>query len=128
MMKRTTKTARRGLRLLAVLTASAGVAVGLSALKPQDAAAAPCWSVFNSVKVDGGEASWTISCNNGTDARITGWVRDTKADGKCARIKAFSDNGKSQVPLAEACGKGTDKKFDWMAEGARDIRAYLWTG
>jgi len=88
---------------------------------------APCWTVFNKVEVDGGLAAWNISCNNGTDARITGWVEDTKKDGKCAIIKAFSNNGQSRVPLAQACPKGKKTHFDWMAPGANDIRAYLFT-
>jgi hypothetical protein len=88
---------------------------------------APCWSVFNNVTVDGGAASWSISCSNGTDARITGQVTDTKADGKCATIKAFANNGLSRVPLASACPNGKTVKFDWTAPGANDIRAYLYT-
>jgi hypothetical protein len=86
-----------------------------------------CGQVFNGVQVDGGEASWTITCTNGTNAQISGWVRDTKADGKCAYIKAFAGNGESRVPLAQACPKGTTTFFDWTTNGASSIDAYLFT-
>ncbi|MFV2085570.1 hypothetical protein [Micromonospora sp. LOL_021] len=86
-----------------------------------------CGAVFNNVTVDGGAASWNISCTFGTDARIEGFVEDTDADGKCARIKAFADNGQSRVPLASACPKGTRTNFDWTTDGAENIDAYLYT-
>ena len=64
---------------------------------------AGCGAVFNNVTVDGGAASWNISCTNGTNARIEGFVEDTKADGKCAYVKAFANTGDARVPLAKAC-------------------------
>jgi hypothetical protein len=115
-----------------LLVATLGIAAPASAApEPQPPAGvsimAGCGAVFNNVSVTGGEAAWNISCANGTNARITGWVKDTKADGKCAYIKAFANNGLSRVPLAKACPNGTQVSFDWTAPGANDIAAYLFT-
>ncbi|SCF16686.1 hypothetical protein [Micromonospora chokoriensis] len=111
-------------------TAVLGVATPASAAPSQPDSfgiLAGCGAVFNNVKVDGGAASWNISCTNGTNARIEGFVEDTKADGKCAQVKAFANNGESRVPLAKACPKGTKTNFDWKTSGATDITAYLFT-
>jgi hypothetical protein len=124
-----------------MLKAAAGLLVGASALLAPAAAAtaavpaaqhgsihpkAGCGSVFDNVDVDGGEAAWSIDCGGNT-ITISGWVRDTDADGKCAYIKAFASNGESRVPLATACRKGTTTRFSWSVNNANDIRAYLFT-
>ncbi len=119
-----------------IAPAAAAVALGTSLLTglaspataaTASAARAGCGAVFNAVEVDGGQANWNITCP-GDKVRITGTVKDTKADGKCAYIKAFADNGESRVPLAKACPKNTTTWFDWTTSGAgRDIRAYLFT-
>jgi hypothetical protein len=114
-------------RMAGALTVTVGLVslatIGLAG----PSSAAGCGKVFNGVEVDGGLASWTITCTNGTDAQITGTVKDTAADGKCAYIKAFANTGASKVPLAKACPKGTVTKFDWKVPGAVDIAAYLFT-
>ena len=125
---------QKAMRVAAVVafsvTATMGVATPASAAPSQPDSISilgGCGAVFNNVTVDGGAASWNISCTNGTNARIEGFVEDTKADGKCAQIKAFANNGESRVPLAKACPKGTRTNFDWKTNGANDIAAYLFT-
>jgi hypothetical protein len=86
---------------------------------------AGCGAEFNNVTVTGGQASWNLVCASG-GITIGGWVKDTKADGKCAHIKAFAGNGDSRVPLATACPKGTVTNFSWRVNNTQDIRAYLY--
>lgn len=126
---------QRTVRLVAAMALAGTATLGFAnpaaaADKDQPASVriqAGCGAVFNNVKVTGGAASWNISCTNGTNARIEGFVEDTEADGKCAYVKAFANNGESRVPLAKACPKGTRTNFDWTTNGANDIAAYLYT-
>lgn len=65
--------------------------------------------------VGGGEAYWTLLCHDG-HIRMKGWVKDTRADGKCARVKAvFNNNVVHQS--SGACPKGTIVQFDWKHPG-----------
>jgi hypothetical protein len=73
----------------------------------------------------GGEAAWNLVCAAG-GVTMSGWVKDTKADGRCAYIKAFAGNGDSRVPLAKACPKGKVTQFSWRVQGTSQIRAYLY--
>lgn len=84
-----------------------------------------CGSVFD-VEVNGGEAHWTVTCF-AYGATISGWVIDTKADGKCAYVKAFNDTtGAQMLPHAKACPKGTKTQFNWTTSGTSSISAYLY--
>lgn len=73
--------------------------------------------------VRGGEAYWTLSCS-GNKITMTGWVKDTKADGKCAYVKAIFANGDSPTP-AKACPKGDETSFSWSGPG-RLANGYLY--
>jgi hypothetical protein len=83
-----------------------------------------CGQSFHPVTT-GGEAAWNLVCASG-GVTIAGWVKDTKADGKCAFVKAFAGNGASRVPLASACPAGTVRQFSWRVTGTNEIRAYLY--
>lgn len=109
---------------------AAGAALGLSMAGAVPASAgstgvqARCPATLNPV-VNGGEAAWTIDCV-GSKVHITGWVKDTKADGLCAFVKAFASftDGSSRKE-AKACPKGTTTRFAWEATGT-EITAYLY--
>lgn len=112
---------------IGVLLAGVMVALGLSTSAAQAGPATvlgTCNDVFD-VSVTGGQASWNLVCASG-GITIGGWVKDTKADGKCAYIKAFAGNGESRVPLAQACPKGTKAQFSWRVNNTQEIRAYLY--
>jgi hypothetical protein len=81
-----------------------------------------CPQQFHPV-VNGGEAAWSLSCS-GNKITITGWVKDTKADGKCAYVKA-EGGGRTANPLAKACPKGKVTHFTWTVPGS-EINAYLY--
>lgn len=72
---------------------------------------------------NGGEAAWNLYCSGGR-ITISGWVKDTKADGKCAYVKAFGD-GQQLLPHPKACPKDTKTNFSWTVNGST-IDAYLY--
>jgi len=65
--------------------------------------------------VSGGEASWTLTCSGG-NITMSGWVKDTSADGECARVKGVFNNN-TVYQTAGACPKGTSVSFSWTAPG-----------
>ncbi len=73
-------------------------------------------------KVRGGEAKWSLSCSGGR-ITISGWVKDTRADGKCAQVRVHLPNGDVHYS-GRACPEGNTKHFSWSARGAI-IDAYL---
>lgn len=74
-----------------------------------------------SPKVAGGEAHWDLTCSGGK-ITIAGWVKDTKEDGKCARVTAhFADGAVSQW---KACPSGTKTSFKATKSGSL-VDAYL---
>ncbi len=79
-----------------------------------------CGDTFNP-SVTGGKASWTLSCS-GNNITIAGWVEDTKADGKCARVTAYFSN--SETTTWKACPAGTRTNFSATKPGSL-IDAYL---
>ncbi|MDX3246087.1 hypothetical protein [Streptomyces sp. ME18-1-4] len=119
------KNAKKRIAVGAALTmATAGlVSVGLST----PASAVTCNKTVNA-SVSGGQASWATSCSGG-NMRIAGWVKDTKADGKCAQVKALYSNGTQWS--AKACPADTDnpshiRYFDFNGPGS-DVPVYLFT-
>jgi hypothetical protein len=108
--------------------ASAVLAVAaMTFMSPVDSVSAAtrgtCGQRFNGVRVIGGEAAWSLYCS-GNKITITGWVKDTKADGKCAHVKV-EGGGKTVNPLKTACPKDTVKHFTWTTSG-NEIKAYLY--
>jgi hypothetical protein len=82
-----------------------------------------CGDQPKNVTVVGGQASWSLYCS-GNKITITGWVKDTKADGKCAHVKV-EGGGKTVNPLKTACPKDTVNHFTWTTSG-NEIKAYLY--
>ena len=72
--------------------------------------------------VTGGLAHWEASCSSG-NITVSGWVKDTKEDGKCARVKAFID-GKWNYSNS-ACPEGETENFSFTGPG-RSANVYLY--
>ncbi len=76
------------------------------------------------VYVPGAEAHWT-KCRYGSRTTVSGWLKDTRADGKCAQVYAFFTNG-AYRESSKACPAGTTKSFYWDVP-ANDASIYLRT-
>jgi hypothetical protein len=76
------------------------------------------------VRVPGAEAHWT-ECHNGKRTQVEGWVKDTRADGKCAQVYAMFSNG-SRQETQRACPRGNNKPIRFNAP-AGDAQVYLRT-
>lgn len=85
---------------------------------------AGCGSTRNP-DVPGAQAYWQVECSSGK-VRITGWVKDTRPDGKCARVKAtYPDNYTYYSPAA--CPAGESRSFSSPWRKGSSINAYLYT-
>lgn len=111
-----------GIGLGLALTASVG---GLAQADPPNAPEVPggrCPDWLHS-SVPGGEATWNLRCS-GSKLYLDGWVKDTAADGKCARVTAII--GRSGERHAKACTAGTTTNFHWSGEGnSAQVRLYV---
>lgn len=108
-MKKSGIGARARVTLIALVIASGTIVAGAN-----PAAAGTCGQSFNP-SVSGGKASWTLTCSGGK-VTMSGWVEDTNADGKCARVKGVFNNNIT-YQTAGACPKGTRVSFSWTAPG-----------
>ncbi len=112
---------RRILGAAATIATTAGLFL-LTPTSPAHAAVqANCPDTFN-VKVSGGQASWTVTCYGGK-VYVNGWVKDTAADGKCARVKSLIAG--EWHYSSPACPEGTMKTFDWSEVG-HSAQTYLY--
>jgi hypothetical protein len=105
-------------RPLMVATAVAVLAAGSVLEIALNASAQPtgvCGQSFN-VNTGGGHAEWTLSCSGG---RITmsGKVKDTDADGRCAYVKGVFSSTIVERSRG-ACPKGNEKSFSWTHTGS----------
>lgn len=73
--------------------------------------------------VPGGTAYWEANCK-GNRINVTGWVKDVRSDGKCARVKVHLD-GKWHYSK-RACPSGEVRRFTFKDSG-RDASVYLIT-
>jgi hypothetical protein len=73
-------------------------------------------------EVGGGLAYWRATCN-GSTMTVSGWVRDTDADGMCARVKALI--GTRWHYSARACPKGHQEPFSFTGSD-NDAQVYLY--
>jgi hypothetical protein len=80
--------------------------------------------------VPGGEAHWTKCINYSglwTSVTVDGWVKDTRADGKCAQVKAIFNDGTDTDYSPKACPAGHKQSFSWNHVGASAASVYLFT-
>lgn len=64
--------------------------------------------------VPGGEAKWSLSCKDGK-VKVSGWVEDTRVDGKCAYVQ-FTPEGNGDGTW-NACGAGERTDYSFTAKG-----------
>ena len=107
--------------------AIASIAVsGLILLAPRTASATPlpggCGDVRD-VYTSGAEAHWTIGCTSG-QISVTGWLKDTDADGQCAQTYAYFPLYGSTQYSRKVCGKGNSEEF-WFSDEGTSANVYL---
>ncbi|MEU5693377.1 hypothetical protein [Actinosynnema sp. NPDC020468] len=103
--------------LLAVPLVVAGV--GVAQAGPE--ARGGCGEVANP-SIRGARAHWELSCAGG-QIRVSGYVEDTSANGRCAKVKAVFPGGDSEFS-EPACPEGNRKHFDWRHPGST-VSVYL---
>ncbi|MFE9173781.1 hypothetical protein ACFYNZ_30715 [Streptomyces kebangsaanensis] len=102
---------------LSAIVLAGGLAVGAAGT----ASAATCPSSA-SPKINGAKASWTLRCSGGS-LRVSGWLEDTRMDGKCALVRAVGRNG---VPHTKrACGSGVREQFDFTLAKTNEAEVHL---
>ena len=88
---------------------------------------ASCGSVFNvsvGKPTNQATAHWELTCKDGK-VKVAGWVKDTSADGQCAKVKAVFQGQVTEFSDA-ACPKNVKKNFSWSHPGSiADV--YLFT-
>lgn len=109
---------RRTLMGLALTTALCSPFVGgNAAADPADESTARggCGEVRNP-SINGARAHWELSCKDGK-IHVSGWVEDTDANGRCAKVKAIFASGNTEFSDA-ACPKGRKVHFSWAHPGS----------
>ena len=76
------------------------------------------------VSISGGESHYTISCSGG-NVYVSGWLKDTKADGKCVQVKA--QIGSSTFYSNQACPSGEVEYFGTWSGGGNTAYVYTYT-
>ena len=117
----------------------AGAAMFLAALTPASAASTGDTSAdlasgpestsiicsqFGFITIDGGRAAYR-ECHSGMYIRVDGHVDDTKADGRCARVRASYNRNLVVDYSARACPKGTRVTFTFPWRTSTDAYVYL---
>ncbi|MFD8596716.1 hypothetical protein ACFV1L_17110 [Kitasatospora sp. NPDC059646] len=74
------------------------------------ASAATCGKRYN-VDIPGGRSSYLIQCGP-TTTRVSGWLEDTSADGKCVQVRIWWPAHESFTYTDRACPKGTRVTFE----------------
>ncbi|MFJ2898978.1 hypothetical protein ACIO87_29300 [Streptomyces sp. NPDC087218] len=65
----------------------------------------------NNVYIPGGESHYTVDCGP-TTTRVSGTLKDTRADGMCVQLKIWWPAHQSYTYTDKACGNGTKVSFD----------------
>jgi hypothetical protein len=67
-----------------------------------------------------GESHYSISCSGGKST-AAGWLKDTRADGKCIQVKVvWPDNGATKFSK-KACPEGEDETFSFTGTGKIEV-------
>ncbi|MEC4016384.1 hypothetical protein [Streptomyces sp. H27-D2] len=107
---------------IGVAAAGGALALGgvLAAVPGSASAAAPsaasdvtvmagCGKTYD-VSIPGGQSHYTVSC--GSTTHVSGWLKDTAADGKCVQVKIWRPAHHAYTYTDKACPKATVKHFD----------------
>jgi hypothetical protein len=116
---------RLALCALAVATISGSAIVGLASPASADGSTiqGTCGQTFNPY-TSGARAYWEVQCTS-TQIRISGWVEDTAANGRCAKVKAIYPDGYTYYSAA-ACPKGDREYFSSPWRYFRSVNGYLY--
>jgi hypothetical protein len=115
----------RCLRLLSValVTAAAFATLTVAASPAAHADGYGCHT--HDIYVPGGEAHYTECKNTDNIIFLDGWVKDTRADGKCAQVYGYWVPSYYYFETARACPKGTVKQISFAGGGFDDALVYL---
>ncbi|MFD9288853.1 hypothetical protein ACFWBV_11195 [Streptomyces sp. NPDC060030] len=108
---------------LTAIALAGGLAVGAS-----DTAHADTCNAHRTAKINGAEAAWSLTCTGtgtGTGVKLSGWLEDTRTDGRCAKVRIVGGNGTPESK--EACGSGTREQFDFTFNGTKKAEVRLAT-
>ncbi|NXY97811.1 hypothetical protein HYE82_26220 [Streptomyces sp. BR123] len=108
-------------KTLTSAVSAAVLAGGLALGAAGPASAATCPSSASPV-IDGASAHWTLSCS-GNNVTVSGWLQDTRADGKCALVRINAGNG--EYKTKSACGSGVREQFSFTFKGTKEAQARL---
>ncbi|MFD7630899.1 hypothetical protein ACFV7Q_33580 [Streptomyces sp. NPDC059851] len=108
-------------KTLASAVSAAVLAGGLALGAAGPASAATCPSSASPV-IDGASASWTLSCS-GNNVKVSGWLQDTRVDGKCALVRINAGNGAYETK--SACSSGVREQFSFTFKGTKDAQVRL---
>ncbi|MEU5655612.1 hypothetical protein ABZ802_08350 [Streptomyces sp. NPDC047737] len=104
---------------LTAIALAGGLAVGAS-----DTAHADTCNADRTAKISGAEAAWSLTCTS-TGVKLSGWLEDTRTDGRCAKVRIVGGNGTPESK--EACGSGTREQFDFTFNGTNKAQVRLAT-
>ncbi|WP_371558436.1 hypothetical protein OG416_35375 (plasmid) [Streptomyces longwoodensis] len=106
-------------RLAAAFLLPAAACGGLlaSTAPPASAAAQGSCGDTRDASTSGAQGHWTINCSSTGTVSVTGWVKDTDADGQCAQVYAYFPATGSYQYSAKACPKGDVKYFTLNGSG-----------
>lgn len=90
--------------------ATAGLVAAAGVVGASPSAADTCWNTRD-VSIGGGQSHYTISCDTYGYVTVAGWLKDTKADGKCIQVKAIAND--RTYYSNKACPKGEVEYFEW---------------
>jgi hypothetical protein len=107
-------------RIAAGIAAAAAIG-GLATTAVSTPASADVCGATRDVYISGAESHYTITCSDGF-AYVNGRVKDTRADGHCAQVKA--QIGPTFFFSSNACPSGTVVYFSWRE---RASSASVWT-
>ncbi|MEO5875296.1 MAG: hypothetical protein ABIS86_05085 [Streptosporangiaceae bacterium] len=82
-----------------------------------------CGGIYNPA-TSAGKAHWELDCKDGK-ITVSGWVQDTNADGRYAKVKAIFE-GQITEYSAAACPKNNKKYFSWAHPGSL-VDVYLYS-
>ncbi|MFF0746773.1 hypothetical protein ACFYVL_40960 [Streptomyces sp. NPDC004111] len=106
--------------LLAGVTTSTAQAAPTAAPSARTMGTCP---VHANARVNGAIAAWSLKCHSPEYVSVNGNFKDTKADGKCARVKIVTAY---VTKRHTACGKGKVERFSYLMAAKRGVvKVYL---
>ncbi len=117
----------RRLRCISVVLVAVSAFVSLTVVGSPAAYADGYGCYTHDIYVRGGEAHYTECKSPDRDIYVDGWVKDTRADGKCAQVYGYWAPQYYPFESPRACPKGTVKEFHHLGGGFDDALVYLRT-